>query len=135
LALSLWRELELDRFWGGRLPGIGSMAGERCSSQTSRVGSPAQIRRSPGSPRATDPATITIDDPFVADAQSSDGLIDMCAAAGIAFIPWYPLAASASRGESRICVDPLERRRVPHARFSLVGTVFATRPNGTPIEP
>jgi aryl-alcohol dehydrogenase-like predicted oxidoreductase len=99
--------------------------------------------------------------------RSSDGLIDMCAGAGMAFIPWYPLAAgswqarrpkfaagpdrpeprghaepdrtglaaaafprhasnsgdlldSASRGESRICVDPLERRRVPHARFSLV---------------
>jgi hypothetical protein len=28
---------------------------------------------------------------------------------------------SASRGESRICLDPLECRRVPHARFSVVG--------------
>jgi len=27
------------------------------------------------------------------DDRSSDRLIDMCAGAGIAFIPWYPLAA------------------------------------------
>jgi aryl-alcohol dehydrogenase-like predicted oxidoreductase len=27
------------------------------------------------------------------DDRSSDRLVDMCAGAGIAFIPWYPLAA------------------------------------------
>jgi len=38
------------------------------------------------------------------------------------------LLDSASRGESRLCLDPLELRRVPRACFSLVGTVFATLP-------
>jgi aryl-alcohol dehydrogenase-like predicted oxidoreductase len=30
--------------------------------------------------------------------RSSDGLVDLCAAAGIAFIPWYPLAAGRLAG-------------------------------------
>ena len=38
------------------------------------------------------------------------------------------LLDSASRGESRIFVDPLERRRVSYARFSLIGTAFAALP-------
>jgi aryl-alcohol dehydrogenase-like predicted oxidoreductase len=42
--------------------------------------------------------------------RSSDGLIDMCAGAGIAFIPWYPLAA----GRLAIPNSPLARIAQSH---------------------
>ena len=46
--------------------------------------------------------------------RSSDGLIDMCADAGIAFIPWYPLAAGRLASPN----SPLARIAQSHGAMS-----------------
>src|ERR1700756_2250969 len=58
--------------------------------------------------------------------RSSDGLIDMCAGAGIAFIPWYPLAGGGPPTQNpplpRIAPEP--RRHAEPDRAGLAAAAF-----------